>query len=312
MELTAVSLGYAVPREDFTACVHSIFHKSVNLQSQEVDGLLTLSGRSTIDLPQGIRVDPFLAVNFDNLHLGQNVFCHDGFIFFQGNDLRIDIRTAYRWKCHLPSLVVNLSAIESALTWGHVWEMVNASQKQAGNEIILENLNCKNEKAMTAAALKISNSVRKLILATRQFNLESISAAAGLIGLGSGLTPGGDDLLAGYLTGLWCTVAGKLERHRFTTKLGNVVIDLSSTTNDISRTYLFHAAKGQAASYLVNIAQLIGQGEDSARLKDAVDIAQQVGHSSGLDAVTGLLLGLSVWTLAGNPKSANSTAKFIQ
>jgi len=158
-------------------------------------------------------------------------------------------------------------------------------------------------------ARKSRKAVHKLVLATRHYDPAAESAAGRLIGLGSGLTPSGDDLLAGYVTGLWCTVGEETERSKFTSSLGAAIIDLSRGTNDISRTYLFHAAKSQAASYLVTLAQMIGQGEDSDCLIEAIETATQVGHSSGMDAVTGLLHGLTAWTL---PDHTESTISPIQ
>jgi hypothetical protein len=311
MDIKAVSLGYAVPRKEFSACVHSAFRTSVNLRAEGINGLLTLSSKSNIDLPQGIRLDPNEEVYFHNLKPGQYAFCYAGFLWFQGVDLRIDLRKAYRWRCNLSKLDISLTNPASALAWSSIWETINAKQKQTGTEIVLEDLTRNTEEIRTVKPRKSRRAFRKLVLATRRFNPEAISAAGELIGLGSGLTPGGDDLLAGYLTGLWCTLGGKTDRRRFTSVLGQGIIDLSTGTNDISCTYLFHAAKGQAASYLVDLAQLIGQGEGSARLIDAIDIAVHVGHSSGMDAVTGLLFGLSVWTLPANSESAIPPVQLI-
>jgi len=309
MDIKAESLGYAVPRKAFVACVHSIFHTSVNLQAEGIYGLLTLISRSKVDLPQGIRLEPLDEVYFDNLEPGQKVFCQDGFLSFQKARLRIDLNKAYCWECNLPALNISMTNPVTALTWRRVWEVLNQKQRELKTEIAAEELIYPNGEGRTAVERKAAHAVRMLTKATRDYDLAAISAAGELVGLGAGLTPSGDDLLAGYLTGLWCTVGYEDERRRYTSTLGRAIIDLSSGTNDISRTYLFHAAKGQAASYLVTLAQMIGQGEGSTQLIDAFDIAMQVGHSSGMDAVTGLLLGLSVWMLPYNPEQIMSSAQ---
>jgi hypothetical protein len=46
---------------------------------------------------------------------------------------------------------------------------------------------------------------------------------------------------------------------------------------------------------LETLARAVSQGEHSDRLLEAVEAAMQVGHASGMEAVTGLLLGLSAW-----------------
>jgi hypothetical protein len=134
-----------------------------------------------------------------------------------------------------------------------------------------------------------------LLQATLQFDLTAVSPIHELIGLGSGLTPAGDDLLAGYLAGLWCTTLGKSEREEFISGLGRKIVRLSRRTNDISRAYLYHAARGQVSSRLAALAEAISQGESDKRLLDIAENAMHVGHTSGMDAVTGLLLGLAVW-----------------
>ena len=63
-------------------------------------------------------------------------------------------------------------------------------------------------------------------------------------------------------------------------------------TNEISRTYLYHAAQGQFSSSLSSLAEDFATGCD---VLEATRYAMRVGHSSGMDSVTGLLLGLRVW-----------------
>ena len=57
MHLKAISIGYAVPRTDFDATVHSVFRSAVNLRPAKGGLLLTLITSGEADLPQGIRVD---------------------------------------------------------------------------------------------------------------------------------------------------------------------------------------------------------------------------------------------------------------
>ena len=86
---------------------------------------------------------------------------------------------------------------------------------------------------------------------------------------------------------------------QFLAKLGKTIFHLSSRTNDISRTYLYHAAQGQVSSRLSDLAEAICHGEDRERLSEVATAAFKVGHTSGMDAVTGLLIGLAAWRDAG-------------
>ncbi len=137
--------------------------------------------------------------------------------------------------------------------------------------------------------------MQALLQATRRFDLQAASAVRELIGLGTGLTPSGDDLLVGCLAGLWCTLRGDPQRIQFVSNLGETIIHQSHQTTDISRTYLEHASLGQVSSLLVDLVEAIRTGDDSDRLLNSAETAMQVGHTSGMDTLTGLLIGLAAW-----------------
>jgi len=137
--------------------------------------------------------------------------------------------------------------------------------------------------------------MRDLIRATRRYELTDTTAISTLTGLGPGLTPSGDDLLVGYMAGLWSTMRDQSKRMQFISSLGKNIIRLSRRTSIISRTYLCHAARGQVSSHLADLAEAICRETDSERLADIAETAMRVGHTSGMDAVTGMLMGLVAW-----------------
>jgi len=290
MFLKAISIGDAVPHADFDAAVHSVFRSAVNLSPAKESNLLTLVTSSEADLPQGIRVDTPEDFSFESgaLRAGEPAACRDELLRF--GPLTIGLRGARRWKCDLPSLQADLTDPSVATAWQSVWDALNARQVQLNAEIIAEDLFRSDETIRAGAAM------RGLLDATRRTDPAAPASVRPLIGLGSGLTPSGDDLLVGYLAGLWCAVRNSRERTQFVTGLGETVIRLSHLTNAISRTYLTHAARGQVSSRLADLAEAICRGENSDRLLTAAESAMQVGHTSGMDAVTGLLIGLVVWS----------------
>jgi Protein of unknown function (DUF2877) len=147
----------------------------------------------------------------------------------------------------------------------------------------------------SAISRLMGEAICALIKTTRNYQLDDLSAVTQLIGLGTGLTPCGDDFLVGYLAGLWCTVRDFVERKQFLSKLGQAVIQFSGNTNDISRTYLQHAVHGQVSSRLDSLARAISGPENPGQLLLITESAMQSGHTSGMDAVTGLLFGLATW-----------------
>lgn len=295
MYLAAISTGYAVPSENFEASVHSAFQSAVNLRLRGEDGLLTLIASSEGDLPQGIRLDTPGGFSFEGFQTGETALCRDGILHFENGSLTIQMHGARHWKCALPALGFDPTNPAVSAAWTCVWEALNKRQRLTGSEIVAEDLFRLVEPARTGISGRVGESMRGLINATRHYDLTDPSAVDSLIGLGLGLTPSGDDLLVGFLAGLWCTIQEHSERAQLISRLGETIINLSNKTNDISRTYLYHAARGQVSSRLANLADAICHGEDPEQLLEIAETAMSVGHTSGMDAVSGLLAGLSVW-----------------
>ena len=180
--------------------------------------------------------------------------------------------------------------------WQAAWEALNKRQALRGAEIVGDELMRTDAVRPPSVLSRMSDGIRWLLDATRRHDLAGVHSLDSMIGLGSGLTPSGDDILVGYLAGLWSTSQGRPEHGRFISGLGEAVIGLSNRTNAISRTYLFHSARGQVSSRLADLAAVICVGEAADRILPVAEAAMRVGHTSGMDAVTGLLIGLAAWT----------------
>jgi hypothetical protein len=291
--LSAISVGDAVPRIDFDAVVHSVFQSAINLRPSGKSELLTLVTSSEADLPQGIRVDTPSDFTFERFHVGEPVTCQDDNLRI--DSLTIQLRGARRWKCDLSKLEFDARNPAVPAAWSFVWDVLNDRQKFSKAEIIAEDLLRTVDAKPIGVLRKAGEAMRDLVARTRRRELTDSSVVNSLIGLGSGLTPSGDDLLIGYMAGLWCTTQDKSGRLQFISNLGETIIDLSSKTNDISRTYLYYASQGQVSSLLADLAEAISLGENPERLFGVAEAAMHVGHTSGMDVVTGLLIGLVTW-----------------
>jgi hypothetical protein len=295
MYLPAISIGYAVPVENFDATVHSTFHSALNLRLNEEVGLLTLVVSTEGDLPQGIRLDTPERFSFEGIQTGETVVCRDGILNFETSSLTVQLNGARRWKCDLPALKFNSTNPAASAAWGFVWNALNKRQRLMGSEIIAEDLFHLSKFGQAGLLHRVAEAMRGLLNATRQYELADASAVHSLIGLGPGLTPSGDDILVGYLAGLWCTVHRSSERAQFISSLGKTIIELSDKTTDISRTYLHHAVRGQISSRLAILAEAICSGANPGQLHITAETAMSVGHTSGMEVVTGLLMGLAAW-----------------
>ena len=109
-------------------------------------------------------------------------------------------------------------------------------------------------------------------------------AISGLLGLGPGLTPSGDDILGGAMIALRLT-----GRDREAAALYDAIRALPGRTNAISLAHLELAAAGQGAEalhlLLLSLFTGVFSGEAAERLNG-------VGHSSGWDMALGAALAL--------------------
>jgi hypothetical protein len=295
MRLNALSTGYAIPHTDFFATIHSVFHTAANLQPVNGDLLFTLVVAGEAELPQGIRLDTPSGFSFEQLRAGSEVSCRDSTLVFESSALVVEFHQARRWQCDLPALGTDLTNPTVAQAWKYVWQSLNERQVRLGAEIVAQALLRSDGMAQSAISRRAGEAIRALTDATRKYQLDDLSILTRLIGLGTGLTPCGDDYLVGYLTGLWCTVRDSIARRQFVSKLGQAVIHLSGQTTDISRTYLYHAAHGQVSIRLDALAGGISRPESLGQLLLVAESAMQSGHTSGMDCVTGLLFGLATW-----------------
>jgi len=295
MQLNAITLGYAVPQDGFEGRVHSSFRSAANLKLDGNEYLLTILLRSETDLPQGIRVDSPQGFTFEDLPINERLTCRGGILRFEKSPLEIDLRKGLRWQSDLSAFSLETTNSMFSESWEKVWQLLNDQQKRSGAEIVAEELLHPQNAQRPDLLKRMVKGVTGLLESTEKMDLNTTDAVSALLGLGSGLTPSGDDLLVGYMAGLFCRSGGNKTRKKFISALGKTLLDLSKNTTDISRTYLYHAAHGQFSRNLTDLAEAICNGLNSDQLYAVATSAMQMGHTSGLDSVTGLLLGLKAW-----------------
>ncbi len=115
---------------------------------------------------------------------------------------------------------------------------------------------------------------------------------AELVGAGPGLTPSGDDVLAGALVAAHATADPRLPHWRRATRLALV----HRATTVVSRGLLQHALDGYATPELADAVVALCRGEDPAV---ALDRLRGVGHTSGSALLAGALYSLTTRTLRG-------------
>jgi hypothetical protein len=115
-------------------------------------------------------------------------------------------------------------------------------------------------------------------------DLEGVALRVG--GRGPGLTPAGDDVLAGIL------LADAVGRDRWGIRRRRDVAATVATTG-ISRAFLAWAARGQSIEPVHRLLDALARG-DSGAGRRALRSLGEIGASSGLDLAFGLAVGLGV------------------
>jgi hypothetical protein len=112
-------------------------------------------------------------------------------------------------------------------------------------------------------------------------------ASKGLLGLGAGLTPSGDDLVGAALFG-----RRLIDRDPAWARMGRELAqDATSASHAISAALLADTAAGESFEPLHDLADALAAGDADAALVAARALVR-VGQASGWDMLTGLLLGL--------------------
>lgn len=142
-------------------------------------------------------------------------------------------------------------------------------------------------------AHKLTERVTEFQAAASELEPEgAANALLGLLGLGMGLTPSGDDIVAGILASLvWQARLGAVPP-QFAQHLADAVRRAApARTNDISARLLWHAGGGLLYAPAMELGAAMLRGY-------VVSIAAQaqrllsIGHSSGADMAVGLLAGI--------------------
>lgn len=296
MQLRALSTGEAVPPENFDAVIQSVFDSAVNLRLTNEDRLITLLISEGYELPQGIRIwTDVLALQ--TLTPGLRAAVRGGILRFDSSPLTVDLRAAPIWKCRVPELNLNMQTPTAQQAWSTAWDLLSTEQELRNADILTADLFTPN--LGSPLSQRISRPVMSLVTSTEGFDVQGALRAAGqMIGLGPGVTPSGDDILIGFLAGLWSMAGQNLQQLEFIRTFGTELIQLAKATSEISRTYIIHATRGQFSSSLSQLAAAIATGNG---VEEAAQTALRVGHSSGMDSVTGLLIGLCVWNQESAP-----------
>ena len=260
--------------------VHSVYRSTVNLESR--GALYALQPAGTPRTPISLTVD-VLPEEFARLRLGRGdpVICGSAlrvgpYLFGAERAAKWDPRLRRRGRPDgelLESLRGTLR--RELVAGGRGSDFAGAALHQG---IGPEASECRRLSAEGAAGFLSSAVEGRYRTAAEE--------CAGLIGLGAGLTPAGDDFNVGVMAVLWY-LDGEGPAPELRRALESEIARRCAGTTDVSREFLRAALRGEFSE---PILALFEPGTAPGELAGAVRRAMAVGHTSGADMLCGMLL----------------------
>ena len=143
----------------------------------------------------------------------------------------------------------------------------------------------------TALYQKAYDALRSAIKAIRIFNEDLLNTGfKQLTGLGIGLTPSGDDVLAGLFATLIIT-SNAAHKKWFMDNLGNLLPQIAGLTNDVSLNYHKAISQGYFPERFSSLILAMITSESFADVQPALQDMLQWGHTSGYEVILGMAIG---------------------
>ena len=244
--------------------VHSTFRSVVNVATEHPE-LLSLTAASVARAPRSLQV---CLDRLDNagISVGDDVVS-DGHMLRIGESLAVVVSATPAWEERRETGTPTAERIQRLAT------MLGTPQSLRGTSDFER-----------AVAQRVESGISDLTSAVRAADADATQrAASSLVGLGTGLTPTGDDVLTGAAF-VASHLSGPLDLiHRAVADVA-----LTGATNDISKTAMRCALRGRAVQPIEDLySWLCGAGTRS--LNTLVTDVQAIGHTSGADLALGLL-----------------------
>lgn len=280
-------------RPNIDLYVHSIYERTINLM---LDGqLIALQiadspvSPISIILPLDetgldrlkIKSNSPVSIDGTNLLVGKNIISLD-----RAYDVYDD--TLYEHTCS--------SSLKDV-----VWQLIIASDRD-GFSTLIKSQNTPDDIALSYAKKKLidAESICNTMMSgnsadepTKSNQLTKLcDLLSGLIGVGTGLTPSGDDFMTGVLSTF--KALPQCFNHKLISALSNSVCSRRNNTNEISSTFIDCALRGQFSKAIIDLYDSLcldnvqSPGIEQDKIDNLLDSFLDIGHTSGIDTLTGI------------------------
>lgn len=293
------SAALSVLRQGVIGRVHSIFERVLNVVTTD-NGLISIAKRDVSKGPFNIIIDFTSHVRLSSLGIQKEAsVSRDGNQLLIGGKLAVSLKNARVWKPRKGvKEIVEVEFIRNNLKL--VKKFVQGKKDHEGLGQLLPYV----DDILSGASIHdlelnpFSRSalprITILLKAVKSGNFDDVRKnAENLVGLGLGLTPSADDMLAGFMAGLqWASSSLGVNEKRVHMVNSSIVACAEKTTL-LSQQVLKHAAVGEVNETVENFLKAILTGK-ADEVKESAGNVLLIGETSGTDTMLGLLLGLSI------------------
>lgn len=263
--------------------VEGVHRSAVNIRWGA--GLLTVAHDSMGGLPNGIGIDPPIALDQVGIVPGMRVESDGRALRVPGASIAVLLAGATSWSPAMP-VSRGLTARTRTDRAERALALAADQAPRVGLGPLMAGLADRPTRVGSlgrAAARSLAEVVDALARGRHEL---AVSGAFPLIGLGPGATPSGDDLLVGLTAGLAVT-----DHPLASAFAGGVARDARGLTTSVAESYLLHAGRLEFSERVHSVALAILDGPE-AELPGVVSAALAWGATSGADLLVGLLVGI--------------------
>jgi len=215
----------------------------------------------------------------------------------RGDSFGVDLRGAKEWNPLLPEQVLPAASVKGNCE--QLIKFLRCLNSRSGLSPLIPSLWLQGNQEFelsraTDIFFKIFPAIFEIAQACRERDLSGIlEKGRGLIGLGPGLTPSGDDFMGGLLFSV--SLLQKLYPEAFSRdpdRLTEFLTRAQSQTHPLSYVFLSDLASGHAPAPLGEIINFLLQGRDFERALSAAGQLLRFGHSTGGDMLAGMMAGM--------------------
>jgi hypothetical protein len=288
-------IRYIFPKGKYPGQVAGVYTNAANILFG--DHLITVADKAQGNLPYGMLCDLSEIDLKQVLHSGDPAEIDANSLKITDGSFEILFEGAKEWppefrmpieKKGLPRIRANINSIEQQLTQNKSLEGLAPLIEGIPQIMGSASADMKHYSAIEHSAF---DSLRSLVAAIRVRDEAMIGKAArSLIGLGIGLTPSGDDVLAGLFGTLFITME-EMDRGWMVTAYQKAICNISGLTTDVSQNTLAAVREGYYPERFSTLAAAIIGSNEPMGIDVPLKERLRWGSSSGSEIILGMVMG---------------------